>query len=436
MGEMTIMPSGSTPQTRQELPTSIQEIVASAVDSYDVAARLEAGGYGDAVARKMGYDHVFDWAYVLTKNRGALGEPKRRGEGLRPLANVAARILILFSGVALCLAVLPPNATVALMFISGATGWIWTQTVSAGIWRALSGGSRRWAASVGLTSAIPLVVLAVIISVIVSSPAPLLWGSWAISSSILVIMRGGLKLAAVAVAVALLTIILGGVSPTLGTVAAVVGILGATGDAVWSLIADKARPVAPTPDTLKVQALGAIQAAAQVSIFLMLLNVIGPVSFVAVAIAGLIGAATSDAALDLTQIGTRTIATRTTSWRLGRSATAGAGAASALGIAMATIAIALLIHSYLASADPRMPMLFATLLVTGVTIAASMFLRAGSAVGASATAVAACAAVFAVTQFGAAYPTMVAMGLLFLAFGSIMAALAVSAHCVARPVFW
>lgn len=436
MGAKSVMTTRSNDSVRPAAPKSVEEITADAVDSYDAAARLESQGYGDAVARSLGYVGVFDLAEQLLAGQSAPVPNRNKPKWGQSSLRAAGRLLILFSGVAICLSVLPLGASIALMFISGATGWIWTHTTSAGIWQGLAKGDRPLAASIGVTSTIPLMVVAVLISLAVGSPAPFIWGLWGVASSILVIMRPGLKITVIIVLSAAVTLWAGSMNHEWGMLVGTVAVAGAMLDAVWLLIRSSGRPIWLSRSAMVALGLGMLQAGSQVFVFYILLQMIGPVSFVAVAVAGLIGAAIADPLLDFVQLGAQHVAGRMTSWTGGRLLIGAAGAVSAVVIVALTALIAVAVHASLAPGNPRLPVLLATLLVASVTIGASMFLRAGSSAGAAATGVLAAAAVY-IAQQAYVFPVgHLVQALLFLAITAILGAVAVTAYRVAQPAYW
>lgn len=270
--------SGSGARSRQEL----SGLVAGAVDVYDAAARLESGGYGDAVAVRRGYRDVFDHA-------GALD----RGDPLVPLAGAPAsarpegrtdtwaRAALLLATVLLCLPVLP-TAGVAAMFVAASAGWLSAQAVSAALYWGLGRRDLPRGARLALTCFVPMLLAGVVAAVVTrwwEVPVWMLAGAGAAhANTVHAHLLRSLTVLAAAVGCVL-------VPGTAGRVAATVVVVVLGGWALWALAraARTGRPASATGWSLVAWSL--LGALALQGVLLVLLR--DPhVSFPVIALAG------------------------------------------------------------------------------------------------------------------------------------------------------
>lgn len=385
MGAAALMHPGTQAGSPRETVGSMGEAVHHAVDLYDAAAQLESQGYGDSVARQGGFRDVFEMAGELMG--GTRARHKRRApRGLGAMVTAAlGRMIVLVAGVLISLAVLPAGSSHVQVFVAGAVGWLCGQAVSAGIWRGL-GTSVTLAAQTALTSAPVLLVLAGVVSLAAWSWAPLLWAMWSVAASVLVIMRPGVKVVLLAMGGAALSLAAGQYEHSLGMACGAGAIVVACLGALVVLRREKVRPARPSRPIVKAQVLGLLQAAAQLVVLGLVLIMIGPTVFVAVAVAGLVAGSLSDPILELVHAAVRHLAAFPLALRAGRFATATLGI---LGIAMVMVIAlltAILVRDIFAPGETLLPVILATALVAGLTAGTGLLLRAGTAVGAMALA--------------------------------------------------
>lgn len=420
----------------QQQMATLGEIAQSAVDPFDAAARLEAQGYGDAVARKLGYSHVFELAERLTRH-GTHENSRYYSLKLRRLfAGALGRLLVLFSGVVLCIVTLPSDASTQLMFVAGASGWIWTQVLSAGIWEGLGRGKRNTAASIGLSSLPLMTVLAVLVSVVMQSPAPMFWALWGMAASVLLIFRARLNMALMMVGSAVVTGLVAWFDPSGGSIIASVVIGSVFLSSLYVLRLEGATFLSPDKASITAQLMGLLQAGGQVVVFLVLLDLLGAHAFVGVAIAGLVAAALADPMLEVVHAGVKRIANRSTSWREGRIRAGLLGMGGVFAIVAVTAVIALLVRSWLAIDMKVSVVILATLLVAGVTAGIGLMLRTGSAVGATALALAAASLAAGTEVMSTVFLQNTTLLVATFAFLSVFVAAAIAARRMSRPASW
>lgn len=375
------MQPGTQAGAPRETVRDMGESVHYAVDLYDTAAHLESQGYGDSVARQRGFGDVFDMARDLMGERRARHK-RRAPRGLGAMVTPAlGRMLVLVAGVLISLAVLPAGSSHVQVFVAGAVGWLCGQAVSAGIWRGL-GTSRSLAAKTALTSAPVLLGLAAAVSLGAWSWAPLLWAMWSVAASVLVIMRPGPKVVLMAIAGAALSIAAGRYEHALGMACGAAAIALACLGALMVLRREGVRRGRPDGAILKAQLLGLLQAAAQLLVLGLVLIMIGPTVFVAVAIAGLVAGSLSDPILELVHAAVRHLASFPLTLRAGRFTTAILGILGIVVVMAAALLTAVLVRDIFAPDEPLLPVLLATALVAGLTAGTGLLLRAGTAVGA------------------------------------------------------
>lgn len=375
-------------------------LIESAVDVYDAAATLESQGYGDAVAKRVGHSDIFALASHLLDEGATQTSQRSAGRLMRGVLWALARMAVLFSGVVLSLACLHPNSAPSLVFIAGAVGWMSGQAISAGIWYGLGKADRVFAARIAATSAPVVAALALAASLIVNSPAPLLWSVWGIASSVLVIFRSGGKLLVLSLLGAGLTWLCGQASHDAGVVMSSTMIVVAALAAIAVLRGEKGQLGRLTVKAVGMQLLAVVQAVGQIVVLAAVLVRVGPTAFVTVAVAGLIAGALSDPILESTHALVRHVVTHPRSWRAGRRLTGLLGVAGICLVVLSSLGAATGLHGTLAPSADLIVIELATALVAAVTAGTGLLLRAGSALGAMLLAVAAAAATVAAVMPG------------------------------------
>lgn len=436
MGAAALLKPGSQAAAPQTSVDHMGAAVQHAVDLYDAAAQLESQGFGDAVARRDGFRDVFEMAGGLmgnTRSRRA----KRPATGVRSMLVAAlGRMLVLFSGVVISLAVLPPDAAPGEVFVAGAVGWICGQAASAGIWHGL-GTARHLGAGIALTASPILLAMAAVMVLATASWAPLLWALWSISASVLVIMRPGIRVVLFAVLGAWTAWALGQVWHPMGMVFAIAVILVACAVAVRVILAEGGVFARPSWPMLAAQFMGAVQAAGQIVVLGMVLLMIGPTVFVAVAIGGLVAGALSDPILEAVHAGVRHIASFPLTLRTGKLLTALLGICGTAGVMAAAVLTSIVVRDLFAPEEELLPVVLATCLVAGVTAGTGLLLRAGTALGAMLLALG--EAAFGAVGEGLLYfnihPDMVIV-LWVLAISSVLATSWLAARNMSRPAAW
>ncbi|WP_336660869.1 hypothetical protein [Leucobacter sp. USHLN153] len=415
----------------------------SAIDPYHAAARIESQGYSDAAAKRLGWNTVFELASAMWELR----EPQQTAQQSRGtsdlLVNALWRTIVLVAGVLISLACLSPGASPAQVFVTGATGWVCSQAVSAGIWRAIVRGHHA-SAALAVWTAPALLAIVAIVSLAIGQTAPIWWALWAVSASVLVILRlRPLLVIAAAAGAALTTVAATLVSPEAGRIVGVAVAIAATIAAAVVLnqefgshtLATARRLV--TPDMVAAAVLGAMQALGQVGVLAVLLLMTGEQAFAAIAVAGLVAGAISDPLLELKRSAVHRIATTVVSATAARRATAIAGALGTCAIVVIAAGVAVLSRAFFAPEEALWHVVAATCVVATVTSGTGVLLRAGSAAGATAFALGAallCAAVGLMPLTGVeitVLATVASLAALTLAF-----TLALSARMMSRPAAW
>lgn len=360
----------------------LDEVVRMAVDVFDATAQLESQGYGDAVARRHGFTDTFEMADLLFGAAPPLRERPSSSQLATAMIWAWGRMVVLVSGVLLSLASLPQQADPQLVFVAGAAGWIWAQATSAGVWQGLGTGHRKVAATIAVTSAPVLAVLALAVSLVAHSYAPLLWALWGMASSVLVILRPGARVVLFVAVGAVLTVIVSAVSHTAGVVTACTVIVAACLGAAAVLRAEGGVIHRPSRAAVATQCMGVMQAAGQVTVFGVVLVLVGSDAFTAVAVAGLVAGATADPILELAYSGARRVVALPTSWQAGRRITALLGVVGVLLVVLVAACTAVAVRTWLSPHTALLAIVLAACMVAGVTAGTGLLLRAGSTAGA------------------------------------------------------
>lgn len=191
-------------------------LVTRAVDRFDVAAHLEASGFGDAIARRHGATDVYEYARSLPSlppgtAEAAMDRPRSRREGW-------VRALLLLAG-AVVMALCAPAAAGAgtdlsfTIVATGLAGWVLGQLVGFVTWRRAGLGDMPGAArsAVG-TAAVtgPPAIAAVTVASVLIGGAPAIptaalataWTVYAVALTLISVLGGLRPLAILAVSCA------------------------------------------------------------------------------------------------------------------------------------------------------------------------------------------------------------------------------------------
>lgn len=358
------------------------DLAGSAVDLFDAAARLESRGYGDAAAARLGHPTVFELAEtVLRRARPTRVGLETRNSGERAWT-VLGRLIVLAGGVLMSLACLPAQASVELLFIAGAAGWVSGQTVASGTWSAMSSSGRTAAATAAAFWTVAVLMPALAAGFVLGSPVPLLWAMWGAASAILLILE---QTGRVAGAVALAATVTGVgvvISDRVGLVFAVCSISGAL---VWAALLLRrigSRAELPSWSTVGAAILGAAQSLAQVAMLLIVLLLVPLDSFAAVAIAALVVTALTDPVLGAVHAAVRWLVARSTAWVRGRRLAGLLGAWGLLVIVACAALAGVLIGDLLAPGQDNWPIVTATALLATLAMGTGMLLRVGATLAA------------------------------------------------------
>ncbi len=425
-------------QARPDVPTDIAGLVRHCVDVYDAAAHLEASGFGDSFARRAGVGDSFEHARLLLAGRPPVGTDVH--EGPRPqecsLEPALYRVLVMISGVVICLVTLPPGSPAWLFFLAGAAGWLGGQSVSAATWRGLGTGSRTVAARNARDAIVVAALCGAALALVTGEVAILLWIGWSISAAVLVILSNSRALAlAVAVAAAGVgaAAVMGGHQAGLYAATAAVVVAAARAAAVLArerIAAHRSRGCWAS------MGWAVIQTAGQLCVLGTILAVVGSTAFAAVAIAGLAAGAVTDPVIELAHQRVRRAVAKPASWARGRRRTATIGILAV--IAALTVPALVMLVGLIGFGTVGSPYLVlgGTLLVAALTAATGMQLRAGSAPAAARTSVA-MAALTAGTPYIAAVGLMPIDAVLALIAGTaVIAATVTAARVLSRPELW
>ena len=308
-----------------------QGLVGRAVDRFDVAAHLEASGFGDALARRHGAHDVYEYARTLPAlapgaAETAIVRPRVRREGW-------VRALLLLGGavvMALCApAAIGVGADLSIAIVAtGLSGWILGQLLGFVTWRRVGlgdlPGAARVSVGIALLVAVPLVGVVTAATWYLGDAAALptaaLCGAWTLyaASLTLVSVLGGLRLltvlaagcAAVAVAAtfagaALVPIIALGVLSLGGALLA----------ARTYRMTTSLPPAWPSRDDVRAAFDGTCQAALMSTALLLALNLADSDDRIPLSIAVILAAALCDPAIEDLGIRLKSLSYRSGRWR-------------------------------------------------------------------------------------------------------------------------
>lgn len=431
----------TSPAERQRIATDSREVLGQAVDIWDTVAHLEADGRGDALARAHGHRDIFSHTAALIDDL----EFRFSGMSARlPLTlrdNLGAafrRVVIMVSGAMLCLTAIPAQAGEWTVFWAGAAGWLSGQTVSAAIWHGLSTGRRDAAAKAALVTILSSLALGLVGSLIIGGTSVFLWSAWGAFASAVVILRPSGRLHWGVLLAAAGALFLQSMHFTVLATCLSVVTIASVGVTAASIMLPELldRSVKAVPGMGRAIGLAVVQTLGQVSVLGILVIVVGPPGFYAVAVAGLIAGAAADPLLEIGYAAVRHVVNNPTSWQQGRVSTALVGVASMTMIVLAgVVGVAILLHDRNPTPQLWQLSLSAIVLTSALTGGTGTLLRGGSALGAALAAVA--TALGAVTLlptsfFGGA--TVVVLGVLSLVVFLVMSGIA--AVRMSHPSSW
>lgn len=208
-----------------------------AIDTFDIAAHLEASGVGDRAAQRLGHVDVFAWAADLittepdpapAATRTARRERRTASRVTLPPDTTASipasmfRVTTLLAGMALCAVVLAGHTTsttdtllgLSSTAVLGSGGcWLVSHAVSAAVWHDRGLGDGR----IGRSAVVPLalgLLLAVAISIF--DPAAAWWIGYGAASGVVIARQDSWRIALSAVGVALLSLLAHLLAPAVG----------------------------------------------------------------------------------------------------------------------------------------------------------------------------------------------------------------------------
>lgn len=267
-----------------------------AIDTFDIAAHLEASGVGDRAAQRLGHVDVFAWAadLITTEPDPAPAATRTARRERRtasrvtlppdPTASIPAsmfRVTTLLAGMALCAVVLAGHTTsttdtllgLSSTAVLGSGGcWLVSHAVSAAVWHDRGLGDGR----IGRSAVVPLalgLLLAVAISIF--DPAAAWWIGYGAASGVVIARQDSWRIALSAVGVALLSLLAHLLAPAVGGLLA----RGAVVVAVVAAVAmvSTARPTGrdvTDPAAWAVIASATLQTCAQVGALFCLLGMV------------------------------------------------------------------------------------------------------------------------------------------------------------------
>jgi len=320
---MTTMPPDSAPLPFEQTE-ALESVSRGAVDILDIAARLEASGVTDRMARQShGSADVFALAATLRHDatwseRSAGGRPAwgELGEAIR-------RAVLLVAGVLLASAVLGHlGLAPTSVWLVGSLGWVGGQIVSAIAWTRLGWGQGGSGLRRGGSTALVVLLAAGVAGALVgrNSPAPVTstvftlgWVAYAMAVSLLVCARR----TQAALAVVLGSLLVMGAALFLHGTWPTAVVLAAAAAAACAVVALAARTVLSAghpalPD--RVDLLSAAPAATQATLLaaslLLLLQTVPGTSATPIVAASVAGAALADPAIAALRSHLRTSAGR------------------------------------------------------------------------------------------------------------------------------
>jgi hypothetical protein len=340
----------------------LETLSSGAVDVLDIAARLEASGMTDRMARQRhGLPDVFSLAATLHQGPGG-SSPGADTMAASGLGEAVRRAVLLVAGVLLAAAVLtnldlPPIS----VWVVGMSGWIGGQTVAAIAWTRLgwgqaASGLRRGAAATLLVLPVAAAAPGLVTMDAATAPAStalaIVWVAYATSVSLLVCARRThLALAVVMVGLVLVCIAVlarQSWSPVAVLVAAALA-AGVVVVLAVRTVLRAGRPALPDRIDWVAAAPAALQAALLATSLLLLLQTVPAASATPIVVASVVGAALADPAIAVLRARLRTSAGRiyavALAARHARRAAVLAAASTALASALVAVSVVLVLQS-------------------------------------------------------------------------------------------
>lgn len=306
-------------------------LVDRAVDHFDVAAHLEAAGFGDAFARRHGAADVHDYARALPALPPDTPEPisvrpRSRREGwVRALLLLAGAVVM-----ALCApAAAAVGADLSLTIVAtGLTGWVLGQLVGFVTWRRAglgdpAGAARRTVATAAVVAA-PLLGGVIAVAVLLGG-APLgatvalssAWALYAVSLTLVSVLGGlrSLTLVAATCAVSAIGATLAGATIIPLVALGVLSLGGVVLAARTYRATTDLPPALPSREDLRAAFNGASQAGLMSCALLLALSLADSDDRIPVSIAVVLAAALCDPAIEDLGLRLRSLSYRSRLWR-------------------------------------------------------------------------------------------------------------------------
>lgn len=390
------MTSGQGGAPRRGLDTlDVARVAEGAVDLYDVAARLELRGVGDAVASARGYRDIFEWAADVAPRGTNRPDAPRRLPSSDGLRRAWSRSAVLTAGVLLCLPLMPRDGIVPL-FAAASVGWLAAQVSSTALWwgigRAQPAAGARLALRLGLTMLVAASALALLTGWW-TTPLWAIWGaSAAAANTVWASRRTALLLLVSAGAVAAPVVLL---EADWRHWPAHLFVLG-FGGCVYIRLDRMARTRSgPLSGSLPLLGWSVVTAVTLQGLLATLMMAQGD-RFVLIATAGVVAGIASEPILEQVSRRVRATAAASSHWRRARLHMIAQGVFWTLAVGFLSLAVAGLVSWLILAQAPSPIVATSAFTVAALSGAVGLFMRTGSARGAArvalfATAVALCA---------------------------------------------
>lgn len=363
---------------------TFQQSAKTSVDVFDLTAHLEAQGIGLAAAKSRGFDDQFVQAEVAFAQYGnqhahTVTDNASLNVVYRLIAALG-RTLSIICGVLVCLATVH-DASVQTIIVSGALGWMTGQAVSAAAWHGMSSGKIDNAARNLVTSTLIIVPLAAAFSLWANAGVAMLWVVWSIASATLMVLRPGRRSVLTTVALGVVASLALLTTPHIALWVALICIVVITSEAVQLIVNVLSGHtwVAFTTPLIVAAATAMAQAACQIGLLLLVLDIVGPSAAPAISISGLIAGAVADPVLEVAIMRVSSLTSKLASWSRGIWGTGAVGVLAVLatgGIAaVASVVVTVLWFSYLS-----MDVVVGSVIIGTSVAATGALLRVGLAV--------------------------------------------------------
>jgi hypothetical protein len=292
---------------------SLAELTRGAVDSFDVAARLEASGMSDRTVRgRHGRPDVFTLAEDLHDGSAEERVPSGRLPVSTEVGEAMRRAALLIAGVLLAAAVLDVTDLGAeLVWMAGVAGWVGGQVVAAIAWTRLGQGQlglgmRRGSAAallvLGLAASVPLVVAPDVVAAVPGMVLCTVWAGYACAVSLLVCARRtGAALGVVLSGLLFVVVALVAGQPWSPIAVLVASTAAATAVALLAVrvVVSADGPELPDGADVRAAAPALGQAALLATSLLVLLQTVSERNATSLVVASVVGAAAADPAIAL-----------------------------------------------------------------------------------------------------------------------------------------